>query len=250
MRLPGRLRTTTLGDIFGLLYRERATGTLELIEETGFTAGRRHRIDFEGGLLARVESTLPCHPIGEILRREGVIDEPTLRRVASRCWQAPGKRIGELFLEERVVSAPVLMSALRYQLRLRVDALFTLPDARLCFHVPRPRPPEAPGQIPLSAREFLHGRQRARGGVSGSPRRAAPAEGRCVESARPWDPARCRALSALGLDGSPDADTVRRAFRRLAAEHHPDRFPHASADERSFRMRRFAELSAAYHALL
>jgi DnaJ-domain-containing protein 1 len=42
---------------------------------------------------------------------------------------------------------------------------------------------------------------------------------------------------------------VRRAFRQLAARSHPDRFPSADEGERRRLMQRFAELSAAYHAL-
>jgi curved DNA-binding protein CbpA len=54
----------------------------------------------------------------------------------------------------------------------------------------------------------------------------------------------------LGLELSADQDAVRRAFRRLAAEVHPDRHPAASPGEVASLMKRFAELSAAYHQLV
>jgi curved DNA-binding protein CbpA len=42
---------------------------------------------------------------------------------------------------------------------------------------------------------------------------------------------------------------VRQAFRRLATEHHPDRFPGASSEELALLVRRFSRISAAYHRL-
>jgi DnaJ-class molecular chaperone len=43
---------------------------------------------------------------------------------------------------------------------------------------------------------------------------------------------------------------VQRAFRKLAASLHPDRFPTANAAERADIMKRFSEITAAYHALV
>ena len=47
----------------------------------------------------------------------------------------------------------------------------------------------------------------------------------------------------LGVERSASMDDIRRAFRRLAMEHHPDRNPHPSAEER------FKEIAAAYETL-
>jgi len=51
MLLPGRLRTTTLGDLLGTIHRARASGTLELTEDRG----RSHRIHFTEGRVIAVE---------------------------------------------------------------------------------------------------------------------------------------------------------------------------------------------------
>ncbi|WP_394851236.1 DnaJ domain-containing protein [Pendulispora rubella] len=51
MLLPGRLRTTTLGDLLGTIYRAQASGTLELTEDRG----RSHRIHFTEGRVIAVE---------------------------------------------------------------------------------------------------------------------------------------------------------------------------------------------------
>lgn len=115
----------------------------------------------------------------------------------------------------------------------RLDALFLLGDARLTFHVARAgRSVQAP---PLGPREFLHGRARNRDKV---------------DSRRRRDPTRARALATLGLPDEADRASVLRAFRTLAARLHPDRFPSATTQERADLMRRFAEITAAYHSLV
>ena len=114
----------------------------------------------------------------------------------------------------------------------RLDALFLLGDARLTFHVARPG---RRTERPLGPREFLHGRARSRDKVDQGRRR---------------DPTRARALATLGLPDGADRAAVLRTFRMLASRLHPDRFPSATAEERASLMRRFAEITAAYHALV
>lgn len=55
MKLPGRLRSTTLGDLLGVLYRARLTGVLELREIRGIRAGTLHRIHLLEGNVNLVE---------------------------------------------------------------------------------------------------------------------------------------------------------------------------------------------------
>jgi len=231
VNLPGRLSATTLGDLLGCLHRASADGVLELIERAGCTAGRAHRIYFERGLIDAVETGMGTPRLGELLVRQGALAPESLLCLRPRLL-GQDVRTGELVIAERLASQAEVLRALREQLRARIEALFALRDALVRFHPRRPRRRVGLAPEPLGAAEFLHGRPRARAA------RPAPSS------------ERERALSALGLDARADARAVHSAFRARARELHPDRHPHASAAERSLLLKRFAELSAAYHELV
>jgi len=234
MNLPGRLCSTTLGDLLGQLHRGRVNGILELVEASGAAAGRAHRVFFDAGLVDDVETSLPAPRLGELLSRDGTLSRDALGRLSRRLLAEPHKRSGEILVEERLASGEAVLSGLRRQLRLRLEALFRLPEALIRFHVRAPRRDASAG--PLGPSEFLHDRPRARQ----RPKGRAPSQ---------LTPEKIRAFSALGLAPGAPAHEVQRAFRRLASEAHPDRHPHASASERARLLQRFAELSGAYHAL-
>ena len=234
MNLPGKLGPRTLGDVLGMLHREAATGVLELTEVHGAHAGRVHRVHVDRGLVGLVESGIPQVRFGEVLREIGLVDDGVLRRLAERlCWNPP-KLVGEILREMGVIGAREVAMALRVQRRYRLERLLRLESARLAFRVARPS--AGSSLPPLEPSQFLHGRARARG----------KAENPGVRR----DPARSRALSALGLPEGASPEEARRAFRRLAAVLHPDRHPGARGADLADLMRRFAEISAAYHALV
>jgi hypothetical protein len=54
----------------------------------------------------------------------------------------------------------------------------------------------------------------------------------------------------LGMEGTPSRQQIIVAYRRLAAQHHPDRFHDAEEGVRSDAARRFIEITRAYEALL
>jgi hypothetical protein len=237
MKLPGRLRLTTLGDVLGALHRAAACGVLELTEDRGVT----HRVYFAQGMIADVETDLSRQRLGDLLAGQGFLGASGLARLARRLLEAPQRRAGEILVEEGLASLDLISAGLRRQLRLKIDALFKLRDAQLAFRIPRPR---ATHRAPLSPGEFLHGRPRARPRV----RAADGAAGKSATRPAPFA-ARARAYATLGLSPGADRASVQQAFRRLALSMHPDRFPNADAAERARLLSRFAELSAAYHAL-
>jgi hypothetical protein len=57
-------------------------------------------------------------------------------------------------------------------------------------------------------------------------------------------------LGLLGLSGEPTRQEVGAAYRKLAAQHHPDRFHGASLEEQNAAAARFIELTRAYEELL
>jgi hypothetical protein len=82
-----------------------------------------------------------------------------------------------------------------------------------------------------------------------------PAPSPRVGSSRPLSPMQQRALDemlALGarLHGDFTASELRRAFKMLAREYHPDRHPHTTAEEQERLAALFADLAEYYRCLL
>lgn len=237
MQLPGRLRSTSLGDLLGMLHRGASTGTLELVEDRG----RSHRIHLTGGLVVAVEVDGASPSLAEILRDERAADEDVLRRSLLRAMTSQ-RLHGEVLVGEFCLSPAVVGAALRRQLVGRLSVLEALRDARVSFRVavrppreslaPRDRVAPAWGG-PLEAREFLHGRRRARERTA-----------RCAPNPDP------SAWQVLGLLPGSDVADVKRAYRRLARNVHPDLHPDADEAQRRALEARFMEITDAYRALL
>ncbi len=256
MQLPGRLSQTTLGDLLGALYRARATGTVELIEASGPSAGRQHWVHLQEGLVQLVETPLSVPKLGDILIEQGLLSGALAQRVRRLAFRSSNKPLGELLIEAGLASPDVVHSALRFQQRLRLEALFSMSEALIRFHVVTNARKRmlAP---PLSPQEFLFGRARLRerrtsvhGAASSRPSWFASKASSPRRPSLRREPIRVRAFTTLGLPNGADAEAVRRAFRSLARVTHPDSHPQASSEEKAQLMRRFAELSAAYHALV
>lgn len=228
MNLPGRLRDTTLGDVLGTLFRARATGSLELVELTGPSSGRKHRVVFTDGVITCIEPGTHGAKVGDLLD----VDVTARRRYSPDHHH----RIGEYLVDAGIVSADRLRTALHEQLQARLEGLYRLTDARLSFRPPRPLSDDPTAPTPLDQDEFLHGRPRKRRPAAIGP------QGQRSD--------RDEALRTLGLPSGASRAEVQAAFRRLAQESHPDRKPDASETERRELLQRFSALSRAYHKLL
>lgn len=245
MQLPGRLKATTLGDLLGVLHRGSASGTLELVEPSG----RAHRVHLAHGLITAVEVDRAAASLGEILRHDEEVDDDVLRRSLLRAM-ASQRLHGEVLVRDFRISPDVVGRALRKQMLLRLQTLDALADAQVFYRVTCKPPRSALVDEPLSAGEFLAGKKRARD------RAAEPASG-VYRTARPSsgmpgavDVGRIVAYRTLGLSsGAPEIE-VKQAYRRLVREYHPDLHPSASFEERRTLSARFAEVTAAYRALV
>jgi DnaJ-domain-containing protein 1 len=67
---------------------------------------------------------------------------------------------------------------------------------------------------------------------------------------RAIDPRRDAARRMLGLPSGADLESIKRAYRKLARELHPDLQPGVDGGERRLLEQRFAEVTAAYESLI
>src|SRR6478609_4847228 len=130
MLLPGRLSASTLGDLLGALHRERTSGRLELSEIRGprgrSVPGRTHRVHLASGLVTSVDTELPVPPLGEILKRKGILDSAVLVTLLRRIDAGDPRSTGEILVTERMARADAVRAGLEQQRRQRLDALFDL----------------------------------------------------------------------------------------------------------------------------
>lgn len=283
MQLPGRLDSTTLGDLLGTLYRGRATGVLELSEIAAANGaatrhGRAHKIHLLSGLVAGVETELHVAPIGELLIRAGKLDPRAIDVMLYRMAVGDPRPSGAILVGMGALTDETLVLGLRSQLFARMDAVYkSLTDARVTFRTSRPLPKDALRIGPLMPRDFLHGRLRKRdrrpnprppqgpppssrepwwssngwGAYNRAEHEAPPQSGNRSRSCAAAPPSpREAALRTLGLPDDADELSVRRAFKKLAMALHPDRHVSASEDVRAEHAARFAEASAAFHLLV
>lgn len=261
MQLPGRLRSTTLGDLLGALHRAGATGTLELIEDRG----RAHHIHWMRGLVVAVEIDGASPSLAEFLRGEDAADADVLRLSLLRAI-ASRRLHGKVLIDEFRVPPARVGAALRRQMLARLSTLERLGDARLSFRV-AVRPPrgalvgaerDAGGQrawdTPLGAYEFLHGRRRARERTAaeshrGLPRSCASRAGGATAALDSTE-AETGPWRILGLAPGSEVSAIKRAYRRLARSVHPDLHPEADDATRRSLQIRFVELTDAYRALV
>jgi hypothetical protein len=246
MQLPGRLRSTTLGDLLGTLHRAQATGTLELAE----FHGRTHRVHLSRGLVVAVELDGPVPSLAEELRREGTVGDDVLKRSLLRAI-ASRRLHGEVLVRDFKLSPTLIDTALRRQLLTRMGVLERLTDAQILFRVTVRPPRGAMVDDPLRPPEFLSGRRRSRDKHTGTTP-ATPAARRAPRGAEgsSMDPRQLAAFRVLGVSPGADATVLKRAYRQLARSFHPDLHPHASDDERRALAERFVQVTAAYQTLV
>ncbi len=240
MQLASRLRDTTLGDLLAKLYRDGATGVLELIESHG-----RHAIHVRRGFVQAVESEGASARIGDVAVRSHVAARAAVEK-ASMQARVRKLRLGQAMVAQRVISPPQLDELLRRQRHERLEHLYAITDAELRFRVSRPLPPGATEQAPLLPGEVFHGRPRRnrRNATSSPPPRPASNAARVSAPS-----ARAGHLTTLGLGVDASPGDVRSAFRRQVLLLHPDRSAATGAAPHADASRAFLAVVEAYRAL-
>jgi DnaJ-domain-containing protein 1 len=191
------------------------------------------------GYVAAVELDGASASLAEMLRRADAVDEDTLKRSLLRAI-ASRRLHGEVLVTDFHLSPSVVDDALRLQLRSRLEVLEQLSDAQILFRVAVRAPRGALTDIPLRPQEFLGGRRRARDRRHDSP--VPPQAGAVFGRLDAW--------RVLGVPPGAAVDEVKRAYRKLARQTHPDLHPGASAAERKTLAARFHEITEAYKQLV
>jgi hypothetical protein len=208
------------------------------------------------GLILRHGAPIHANPgatpwrLGEVIEHLGLPvrgGAPELRRVMALSRD----RAGEMLISRGYLTKECLDRALKEQIRLRAGEFLTLAEGRYRFWSGPEHLRAAPRQPDRWTASGLVAA--VRGGSLPRPRppRAKPAE--------PPEPLR-RLLdrlesgpdpyAALGLPQGADARQIRRAFRRLAVSHHPDRLPGLTDPEaRALHARIFAAALDAYQEI-
>ncbi len=223
MNLPGQLRATTLGDLLGTLYRGRASGVLTLEEPSG----RAHRVTIRAGQVTAVEVDGALPPLGDLVRREKLLDDDTLNRSILAALRSQ-RMLGEVLVDEFKLAPTIVEALLRRQISQRLRFLESVPDARIRFHA-AVRAPKSAFKTPLDPEVFLHGRKRARDGET---------------------PSEVTPHAVLGVPNTALPEDVRRAFRILVRKLHPDLNGHLPESERRELTTRFLRVKEAYRSLV
>lgn len=247
MILPGRLSTTTLGDLFGMLHRAELSGTLELTEDSGPVAGRVHRLEFARGLIRGIESPLGAPPLGELLVRDGVLSRSQHLELLACLNATSSKTTGQWLYEFHWLATEAVGRAVHEQLSRRMAALFSLQEARVAYRISRgTRSPFA--HTALTPEEFLHGKPRFRERSehrASQQQRAVPhhdLSGREIT--------RMHALLLLGLTPQSTPSDIKKAFHRMAARLHPDRHQFELPHQQEAARLRFIQVVNAYNTLM
>ncbi|MDP3278422.1 MAG: J domain-containing protein [Deltaproteobacteria bacterium] len=246
MLIASRLRDTTLGDILAQLHRDGASGVLELLEPKA-----RHAIHLRRGYVHAIESESSAQRLGDVAARRWGLGRPAIER-ARFVAHTRGIRIGQALVATEAIAPGQLDALLAEQQRVRLEALYAIPDAEIRFRVARPLPLGAAEHVPLPARETFFGRPRKRP-LAHDPRKA-----QSTRSARSphvshtmsrVSPEIRNAYAALGVAITCDRVALRHAYRTRVLALHPDRAMSLPEDERNRRSRELITVLQAWRVI-
>lgn len=110
MELSGRLSSFPIAEILHWSHNDRRSGSLVVR-----AAGREKRIFFHEGQIINCTTDDPSEFYGQFLLLAGYLNQDTLFRCLSQCKER-GKRLGQVLLQEGLMSLADIQRTLRYHL--------------------------------------------------------------------------------------------------------------------------------------
>jgi tetratricopeptide (TPR) repeat protein len=120
MAIKGSLREASLADVCQLLALGQKTGCLSITDRSRFG-----QIFFEKGRITYAHIVNRRDRLGDLLVRDGVLQPDQLARVLDRQDGEPDRRVGELLVDEKLLSTATLERYVRQQIDEAIYHLFT-----------------------------------------------------------------------------------------------------------------------------
>lgn len=130
MAIKGSLKEASLADVCQLLALGQKTGCLSVADRSRFG-----QIYFEGGRITYARIVNRRDRLGDLLVRDGEIAQEQLDEVLVLQARQPDKRVGELLVEKRIITAADLTRYIRMQIEEAIYHLFTWSRGHFFFEV-------------------------------------------------------------------------------------------------------------------
>ncbi len=149
MAIKGSLKEASLADVCQLLALGRKTGCLSVADRSRFG-----QIYFDQGRITYARIVNRRDRLGDLLVRDGEIAQEQLDEVLVQQARQPDKRVGELLVERRIITAGDLTRYIRMQIEEAIYHLFTWSRGSFFFEVDE-RPDPADVMISINPESLL-----------------------------------------------------------------------------------------------
>jgi tetratricopeptide (TPR) repeat protein len=149
MAFKGSLKEASLADVCQLLALGQKSGCLSVADNSRFG-----QIFFDRGRITYARILNRRDRLGDILVRDGVLEQAQLDEVLKRQAREPDRRVGELLVEQEFISYQELTDFIRLQIEEAVYHLFTWSRGSFFFEVDA-RPDEADVVVSINPESLL-----------------------------------------------------------------------------------------------
>ncbi len=149
MAIKGSLKEASLADVCQLLALGQKTGCLSVADRSRFG-----QIYFDQGRITYARIVNRRDRLGDLLVRDGEIAQEQLDEVLVQQARQPDKRVGELLVERRIITAGDLTRYIRMQIEEAIYHLFTWSRGNFFFEVDE-KPDPADVMISINPESLL-----------------------------------------------------------------------------------------------